>query len=334
MKTFIEAVPGTLVKSRLVPGLKPAATVQSGDTVVLETLSAISIGEKSFLTYCEKYGLDVNDPMLHKIYVAMHEVEPKGRNSHMLTGPIYVDGAEVGDVIEVRILDMELTVPFGNISASPGSGGLPELVMEQTAHRVEYDETRHFGKLLDMDIPLDPFFGVMGLVPEEDVSSSPPGRFGGNMDLKYLTKGTSAFFPVLVPGGQFFAGDAHAAQGNGEVCITAIETAGLTGTLQFILHKKWDLKWPMAETPTHYIICGLDKDLNLAMREALKEAVWFLQQKKNISFNDAIILLSAAGDFEVTQVVDGVKGIHCMIDKKIFRLENPEFWNADGSVRY
>ncbi len=334
MKHVLKAETGNIFKGRLDPGTAPVLFVESGDTVVLETLSAISSGPGPYSDYCEEWGLDQNDPMIKKIIDAVDLAEPKGRGGHMMTGPVYVKGAKPGDTLELRILDMELTLPYGNISVGPGAGALPDLVKERGWRRVVYDEALRFGDLAGFKIPLDPFFGVMGVMPEKAQSSTPPGPFGGNLDLKYLTKGASAFFPVQAEGALFYAGDAHSAQGNGEVGQTAIETAGLTGTLQVILHKGLKIGWPMAQTPGSVIITGMDEDLDEAARLCLKEAAGFLMKKKGIAFNDALMLLSAAADLEATQLVDGVKGMHCVLPRRVFGLEDDTFWNADGSVRY
>ncbi len=333
-RSFLSAEKEHLFKGTLDPAIPPALRIAPGDTVVLETVSAIAAGPGSFRDYCTAWGLDTRDPMIKKVLASVEEVEPAGRSGHVMTGPVYIEGAKEGDVLEVRILDMELTLPFGNIAVSTRGGAVPELAEKRDARRVEYDEERRFGELCGLRVPLDPFFGVMGVAPKERQSSSPPGRFGGNIDLKYLTKGVSVFFPVQTEGALFYAGDAHAAQGNGEVSMTAIETAGLTGTLRFELHKDMSIGWPMAETADSFIITGMDEDLDEAVHECVRESVSFLVKRTGLAAGEAIMLLSAAGDLEVTQVVDGVKGVHCVISKKIFGLEDPSFWNADGRVRY
>ena len=173
----------------------------------------------------------------------------------------------------------------------------------------------------NIEIPLHPFFGSMGVAPDPSkgrVNSAPPGDYAGNMDNKDLVAGTKLFIPVHVKGALFEVGDGHAGQGNGEVDITAMETS-LVGTFQFVVRKDMHLKWPRAETPTHWIAMGLDPDLTQALILAVREAIDFLVTEKHLSREDAYALCSVAVDFNVTQAVDGTKGVHAMIPKSIFK---------------
>jgi len=175
-----------------------------------------------------------------------------------------------------------------------------------------------------IELPLRPFFGSMGVAPPENagkVNSAPPGIHAGNLDNKELVAGTTLFIPVHARGALFQVGDGHAGMGNGEVDITAMETS-LTGVFQFILHKDMHLKWPRAETPTHWITMGLDPDLTEATRIAVHETLDFLVNEKKLSREDAYMLASVAVDFEITQLVDGTKGVHGMIPKSIFKTGN------------
>jgi acetamidase/formamidase len=173
----------------------------------------------------------------------------------------------------------------------------------------------------NIEIPLHPFFGSMGVAPPEAagrISSAPPGIHAGNLDNKDLVAGTKLFIPVHAPGALFEVGDGHAGQGNGEVDITAMETS-LVGTFQFVLRKDMHLKWPRGETPTHYIAMGLNEDLTEAGKLAVREAIDFLVNEKHLSREDAYMLSSVAVDFNITQAVDDVKGVHAMIPKSIFK---------------
>jgi acetamidase/formamidase len=172
-----------------------------------------------------------------------------------------------------------------------------------------------------IEVPLRPFFGSMGVAPPETsgrVNSAPPGIHAGNLDNKELVAGTTLLIPVHVPGALFQVGDGHAGQGDGEVDITALETS-LTGTLRFFVRKGARLNWPRAETPTHFIAMGIDKDLDEAMKIAVREAVDLIVAEKKLDRDDAYMLCSIAVDFHVTQVVDGTKGVHAMIPKAIFK---------------
>ncbi|MBV9521652.1 MAG: acetamidase/formamidase family protein, partial [Alphaproteobacteria bacterium] len=201
-------------------------------------------------------------------------------------------------------------------------GGLPGEFTLNRSVVIPFDMERGIARFAPkIEIPLRPFFGIMATGPARSlgkISSGPPGPFGGNIDLKDLVAGTTLYLPVHVPGALYMCGDGHAAQGDGEVDLTAIETS-LTGTFRFELIKGGrPLAWPRAETPTHWITLGLHEDLNEAMRMAIRETIDFLSTEKGLSREDAYALASIAVDFEVTQVVDGVKGIHGMIPKDIF----------------
>jgi acetamidase/formamidase len=249
---------------------------------------------------------------------------------HMLVGPVYVEGAEPGDMLEVRILDVRPRIPYGTVSALPGRGGIPDLVPRPFTRVVHYDLKRDVGIFSDgVEVPLKPFMGVMGVAqPLEEgpiVKSGPPGVFGGNLDLKELVNGSTLYLPVFHKGGLFYTGDSHGGQGDGEVTVSAIESAN-SCTLQFIVHKGKTLKWPRAETATHFIAIGLDPDLNKAMRNAITETISWLGEIKGFDFFNAYTLSSIGVDFHVTQVVDGTQGVHGMIPKSLFTKDKFEYW--------
>ena len=169
-------------------------------------------------------------------------------------------------------------------------------------------------------IPVRPFFGDLGVAPPLGrVSSAPPGYFAGNLDNQWLVAGTKIYIPVQVPGALFSVGDGHAAQRDGEVCVTAIET-NLTGVFRFTVRKNGKLRWPRAESPTEIITMGLSEDLNEAARRAASEMIEYLISNRGLSRDDAYMLTSAAVDLHVTQVVDGVKGVHATLPKAIFEV--------------
>ena len=233
-----------------------------------------------------------------------------------------MEGAEAGDVLEVRIVKIKLSVPYAYNGFSPGRGFLPDDFTSARTKIIPLDLERNVGRFAgNIEIPLHPFFGSMGVAPPEAagrISSAPPGTHAGNLDNKDLVAGTKLFIPVHAPGALFEVGDGHAGQGNGEVDITAMETS-LVGTFQFVLRKDMHLKWPRGETPTHYIAMGLNEDLTEAGKLAVREAIDFLVEEKHLSREDAYMLSSVAVDFNITQAVDGVKGVHAMIPKSIFK---------------
>jgi acetamidase/formamidase len=309
----LKATPKTIVWGYYSAAAKPVLTIHSGDTVRIETVS----GSPSRLESSGVPGSQIPEA-LRAIY---KEVTDKGPGGHLLTGPIFVDGAEPGDVLELRIVKIELTAPFAYNSFRPGSGFLPDDFPSSKTKIIPLDRAKMTARFADgVELQLHPFFGSMGVAPPEAngrINSAPPWIHAGNLDNKELVAGTTLFIPVHAKGALFEVGDGHAGQGNGEVDITALETE-LTGTFQFIVRKDMHLKWPRAETPTHYITMGLHEDLNEATKLAVRETIEFLSTEKHLSREDAYMLSSVAVDFCITQLVDGNKGVHAMIPKKLF----------------
>src|ERR1700738_3829074 len=265
------------------------------------------------------------------------EVTNKGPGGHILTGPIFVEGAEPGDVLEIRIKTIKLAIPYAYNAFSPGRGFLPEDFPYAKMRIIPLDEKRMLAHFADgIEIPLRPFFGSMGVAPPDvsgRISSAPPWIHAGNLDNKELVAGTTLFIPVHVRGALFLTGDGHAGQGNGEVDITAMETS-LIGTFQLIVRKDMHLRWPRAETPTHYITMGLHEDLTEATKAALREMIDFLVTEKHLTRDDAYQLCSVAVDLDITQLVDGNKGVHAMIPKSIFTAAtgNHDFVTLERTV--
>ena len=307
------ATPSTVAWGYYAGSAKPVLTIQSGDTVTMQTLA--SCGDDKAL------ALDGVAPEDIPKYIApIHEqVKDRGPGGHILTGPVFVKGAEVGDVLEVQILKIDIDTPFACNHFRPGAGFLPNEFPYSKSKIIPLDRKNmiaHFAP--GIEIPLHPFFGSMGVAPGPmRISSVPPWMHGGNMDNKDLVAGTSVFFPVLSAGALFEAGDGHAGQGNGEVDVTAMETF-LTGTFRFIVHKDQHLLWPRAETPTQYISMGFSPDLKEAATIALDNMISFLVNVKQMSRDDAYMLTSVACDMDVTEVVDTNDGVHVLCPKSIF----------------
>jgi acetamidase/formamidase len=297
----------------------PVLTIDSGDEIDVRTASTCNP------TSLVRAGLDSSelDPDMQKIYAARRDsVIRSGPGGHILTGPVYVRGADSGDVLEVRIKKIDLVMPYACNSFGGRGGFLPEDFPQGRTKVVRFDTTRMVGKFSDkIEIPLRPFFGSMGVAPPKSmgrVNSAPPGIHAGNLDNKELVAGTTLYIPIHASGALFEIGDGHAAQGDGEVDITALETS-LRGHLQLIVRKDMHLTWPRGETPTHWIAMGIDKDLTQATKIAVREAIALLQSVKGMSKEDAYMLVSTAGDVTVTQLVDQTVGVHVMIPKSIFR---------------
>lgn len=310
----LRAGPDTIVWGHYWAGAKPVLNIRPGDIVDIQTVS----GNPERLVQA---GLraDAIESELRAIYA---EVKDKGPGGHLLTGPIFIDGAAPGDVLEVRILEIRPSVSYAYNGFRPGAGFLTDDFTTARTKIIPLDRERRVAKFSDsIEVPMRPFFGSMGVAPPESagrIDSAPPGIHAGNLDNRELVAGTTLFIPVHAPGALFEIGDGHAGQGNGEVDITAMETS-LWGKFQFIVRKDLRLTWPRAETPTHYIVMGLDPDLTKAMKIATRESIDFLVNQKGLSRDDAYMLTSIAVDFAVTQVVDGTKGIHAMIPKSIFK---------------
>jgi acetamidase/formamidase len=290
--------------------LKPLITVEPGDTVVMSTVS----GPASVMPPPNS-GLVVPQALR-----AIHQhVQPKLNGPHILTGPVAVRGAKAGQVLEVRIKSIELHYDWGYNSIRPLAGALPDDFEKARLIHIPLDRARMVGKLpWGLELPLRPFFGIMAVAPPPawgPVASPPPRRNGGNMDNKELVAGTTLFLPIHVDGALFSVGDGHGVQGDGEVCITAIET-GLIGTFELHVRGDMRLEWPLAETPTHVITMAFDPDLDDAVVIALRDMIKLICARTGISREDAYTLCSLAADLRVTQVVNGAKGIHVMLEKK------------------
>jgi acetamidase/formamidase len=304
------ATPSTVVWGYYSAQAKPALTVKSGDTVRMQTLSTCSPERMQAAGVpVPQYDLDIHA-----------KVTDKGPGGHILTGPVAIEEAEPGDVLEVQIQKIEIDVPFACNSFGAGRGFLPNDFPYSRTKVIPLDLQRMVGKFAPgIEIPLHPFFGSMGIAPPGGgrVSSGPPWMHAGNMDNKELVAGTTLFIPVHTKGALFEAGDGHAGQGNGEVDITAMET-WLTGTFKFIVHKDRRLLWPRAETPTSYISMGFDEDLKTATEMAVRNMIDFLVAEKDLSRDDAYALTSVAVDVDITQLVDGKVGVHAICPKSIF----------------
>jgi acetamidase/formamidase len=297
---------------------KPVLTVDSGDVVTIETAAAMDPAE------IDRSGVIPPSAVPEYTRVIYREVTDRGPGGHVLTGPVAVRGAEPGDVLEVRILAIDLAVDYGYNRLRPGNGALPEELPGLFQRFIRIDRAAKKAEIAPgVVIPLtQPFFGTMGVAPPPvmgRISSAPPGIHAGNMDNKDIAAGASLYIPVYVPGALFSVGDAHAAQGQGEVDLTAIET-GLRGRFQFIVRKDMKIAtWPRAETPTHWIVMGLNPSLEEAMKIAVRETIGFITERfPKLSREEAYMIASVAVDYHVTQVVDGTKGIHGMIPKAIF----------------
>lgn len=307
----LPATPATIAYGYYWSEAKPAIRVNSGDIVEVETMLTNSpMG-------LERIGVKPEDiPQNLRDIVTQDTGSLKGPGGHILTGPIYVEGADSGDVLEVRILSITLPIAYGYNGCS---GFMRELCEVRGSKLVLMDRDKMIAEVAPgITVPLRPFWGSMGVAPAASlgrVSSNPPSRHAGNLDNKELVAGTTLYIPVFVKGALLELGDGHAAQGDGEVDQTAIET-NLRGRIQVVVRKDMKLEWPRGETPTHWITMGTDTSLVVATKTAIKEMVKFLQETKGITQTQAYQASSMAADLHITQLVDGNVGVHMMIAKK------------------
>ena len=311
----LEATPATVVYGYYWSQAAPALRIASGDIIDVDTLLTNTPAGLAKAGVAESHI----QPSL-KAIVAELTGERRGPGGHILTGPVYVEGAEPGDVLEVKILSIDLAIDYGYNGCS---GVLPENCEPGKPVRIiPLDRAAmHATFAPGIVVPLRPFFGSMGVAPAPEagrVSSNPPGRHAGNLDNHELVAGSTLFIPVFTQGALFEVGDGHVAQGDGEVDQTAIETS-LRGRLQLIVRKDMKLTWPRAETPTDYISMATDPDLFLATRLAIQEMVDFLMAEKHLTRQEAYQLVSIAGNVAITQLVDKPNvGVHVRLPKSIF----------------
>jgi acetamidase/formamidase len=312
----LEATPGTVAYGYYWSEAKPVLRISSGDIIDVDTLLT------STPTRLEQAGLSAAK-IQRSLRAIVDEVtgDRRGPGGHILTGPVYVEGAEPGDALEVKVLSIDLEIDYGYNGCS---GFMPENCDKSVPMKIiPLDrKTMTAAFLPGIVIPLRPFFGSMGVAPGPElgrVSSNPPGRHAGNLDNRELVAGSTLYIPVFVPGALFEVGDGHAAQGDGEVDQTAIETS-LRGRIQLTVRKNERLAWPRAETQSDYISMAADPDLATATRLAVQEMIDFVASRKGLTKHQAYQLVSIAGNVAVTQLVDKpVVGVHVRMPKSIFR---------------
>jgi acetamidase/formamidase len=331
---------------------EPRARVVSGATVTIDAVSHEGVLDdfgRDPVGWFGAHGVPRDEVLDDAIDIARNGVREPDAGPHVITGPIHVDSAEPGDVLVVDVLDVMPRVPYGVISNRHGTGVLagehPRPAPDGSAATVSVFAHTHGTGSAETDaparepgsgaiaygdhkwarFPLAPFMGVMGVARAGGpVSSTPPGEFGGNIDVKYLQTGARLYLPVQVPGAGFYLGDPHFAQGNGEVCLTALE-GSLRGDVRLTVLEGAEARAlggliasPLVETDEHWIPIGLDADLDLALANATRNAVRFLEERFGMEPYLAYAYLSAAADFEISQAVNRVKGVHCKIRKRDF----------------
>jgi acetamidase/formamidase len=327
------AKPANMIWGYFSADTPPVLKIKNGEIVSIDTMDLTGITPENPEQFFIDHHLPLDLPAIQDLIAVRKDVKPTGIRGHMMTGPIFIEGAEPGDTLEVRVLDVKTRVPYAMNQMRPGGGGIPDLVPRPYAKFIPLDLERQVAVFTDkIKVPLKPFQGVMAVAPTADRGKLPSGPpyadIGGNFDNKDLGKGATVYFPVQVAGALFHVGDPHAVQGDGEVDGGAAESSN-TVTLQFFVRKDLHIKAVRAETPTHYLIMGLDVELSRAMHKAIAGSVEFLQETQGLDFFNALSLCSIGVDFRVTEVVDVTKGIHAMIPKSFFqdgKTDTPSYW--------
>ncbi len=298
------------------------ATVSSGTTIVVDTVSQQGISTDVHpVDFFGAFGVQPDEILQDVIDVYENVPRPVGPGGHVLTGPVYVEGATQGDVLEVRIVDTKLRVPYGINRGRAGGGVLPNLLSEDSVRLLRTDGER-FDFAPGISFPVAPFPGILTVAPPEgsgEVTTRPPNKWGGNLDLNELTAGARLFLTVWANGAQFFVGDPHGTQGDGEVNGSAVEQS-TTYTFELILHQQLNLAWPIAVTDTHFLPMGIDEDLDVAFEIALAQTIDFLIgfTDGQLDEADAYSLCSVAVDFVIAEGVNVTKVVYAKIAKSLF----------------
>ncbi|MBE2216290.1 MAG: acetamidase/formamidase family protein [Opitutaceae bacterium] len=324
------------------PDLPPLVRVKSGDVVKIDTANPMGSNRANPEKFFRDNGIPLDLPVVQEILEIQRktEMDPSGLRGALLTGPVYVEGAEPGDTLEVRVHDIRFRAPYGVNSTSPGSGHpLADEVPRPWVKKFDLDLTRNVAIFKEgaIELPLAPFMGQMGVAPPNQAgrwgASPPTPLHGGNFDLQELVRGGTLYLPVNVPGALFYTGNGHALQGNGEITNPSLEVS-LTGYFEFIVHKGQSLKMPWIETPTHYVFLGMHDSLDECMRQATLDTVNFLQRKEGLDFYDAYALASTAVDFTVARALLPTQMVYSLVPKAIFKA-NPPYWYAGPTpVKY
>lgn len=305
----LPATPETVAWGYLDAQRESVLTVDSGDEVVIDTISG------------EPWDLPADEQVVLPDHQAVLESQRKeaGEGVHHLTGPVFVRGAEPGDVLQIDILEAKPRQDWGFCQILPLKGILPHEFTDYQTQHIAIDRDRGIASTpWGVEFELDPFFGIMSVAPPAAwgrIGSPVPWAFGGNIDNKEMRPGTTLYLPVFNEGALFSAGDGHGRQGDGEVCIDALETA-LTGRFRLTVRKDLHYTQPFAESENHLISMGLDTDLDDAAADAVREMVGHITSRSSMDRNQAYMMCSLVGDLRVTQVVDGNKGVHMMYDKR------------------
>jgi acetamidase/formamidase len=320
----LRATPATVSWGWIAADREPALRVKSGQTIRIDTVTHQGLNTgKDPVAFFGAAGIEAKAVLPDAMDIYRNVKREDGAGPHLITGPIHVAGAKPGDMLEVRILDVEFRVPYGVNSTGPGSGAVPDLLQKPAQKVIRLDLKRRVALFArEVTVPLAPFMGIVAVAPPPEqrrVSTKPPGAFGGNIDFKHLVAGSTLYLPVFNDGALFYTGDGHACQGDGEVDGTAIEIS-LTPTVQLIVHPGAGrkMKWPRAEDAGHHYSMGMATTLDEALKEAIREMVAFLNTT-GLREADAYALCSLAVDFRIGEAVNNVLMVYGALPKRVFR---------------
>ena len=334
--TRLRSTPETVSWGWISAQRAPVLHVRSGDTMKIDTVSHQGLNTRLDPdAFFAQAGI-APDAILQdarEVYRGVKRGE--GAGPHIITGPVHVEGAEAGDLLEIRVREVEVRVPYGVNSTGPGAGAAPDLLTEPAQRIIKLDLKRKVALFApDVEVPLAPFMGIVAVAPPPEsspASTKPPGAFGGNLDFKHLTAGATLYLPVFNSGALFYTGDGHACQGDGEVDGTAIEIS-LAPTIQLIVHKGAgrNVSAPRAEDASHHYPMGLGADLDEALAQAIKETAAFLRNHAGLSTAEAYALCSLAVDFRIGEAVNNVLMVYGVVPKRLFRRKT-KYWATTSS---
>jgi len=337
-KIIVRATPGTVSWGWIAADRPPVARVKSGQVLRIETVTHQGLNtDQDPVAFFGAAGIAPGKvlPEAQEIHRGVKRGE--GAGPHLITGPVHVEGARPGDMLEVRVLEVAIRVPYGVNATGPGRGAVPDLLGEPAQKVIKLDMKRRVALFAKgVEVPLAPFMGIVAVAPPPHlrrVSTKPPGAFGGNLDFRHLVAGATLYLPVFNEGALFYTGDGHACQGDGEVDGTAIEIS-LAPTMQLIVHPGAgrQMKWPRAEDAAHYYPMGMGRTIHEALRNAIREAVDFLKVRAELSTADAYALCSLAVDFRIGEAVNEVLMVYGAIPKRLF-TPSAKYWGGGSAGR-
>ena len=321
----LRSTPETVSWGWIAADRAPVLRVKSGQSIQIDTVTHQGLNtDRDPVAFFGAAGIKPGAVLEDAADIYRSVKRGEGAGPHILTGPVYVEGAQPGDMLEVRVLDVAIRVPYGVNSTGPGWGAAPDLLKEVAQKVIKLDLKRRVALFAKgVEVPLAPFMGIVAVAPPpalKRVSTKPPGTFGGNIDFKHLTAGATLYLPVFNDGALFYTGDGHACQGDGEVDGTAIEIS-LTPTLQLIVHQDagGNMNWPRAEDEANHYLMGMGANLDEALKNAIREAVEFLKGRAGLSAAEAYALCSLAVDFRIGEAVNNVLMVYGVVPKRLFK---------------